>query len=168
MYAISVAQPWASLIVLGAKKAMNDPSNRPLHYRGPVAIHASGRAPKRHAWAIFEEDATQRALKKLPYRWVRDVHTRSWLLKLPTNCIVGIADIDGCYPVDDRPPRVEQQIQKYSDAMKGLYTLTFAHARPTRIVPCHGNFGLFKLPPDLEKALHLTRCRRPHQHKIGT
>jgi hypothetical protein len=42
MKVISIRQPWASLIVIGAK----DVENRtwPTRYRGPVLIHASQRA----------------------------------------------------------------------------------------------------------------------------
>lgn len=44
MKAISIWQPWATAIVLGAKRV--ETRSKPTHYRGPIAIHASARKQK--------------------------------------------------------------------------------------------------------------------------
>ena len=44
MRAVSLWQPWASLIADGRKKV--ETRHWPMHYRGPLAIHATQRVEK--------------------------------------------------------------------------------------------------------------------------
>jgi hypothetical protein len=79
MKALSVRQPWASLIVLGIK----DVENRTwrTNYRGPLAIHASQRV----------DDATGMM------HGLRAVQQRAaWQLMATTGAIIGQVDLVDC------------------------------------------------------------------------
>lgn len=74
MYALSVLQPWASLIVSGARPY----EVRPWHtaHRGPLAIHASGRLPPEGY---------------IPGR------------RLPLGAVLGTVELADCVRVEDLP-----------------------------------------------------------------
>lgn len=50
MKALSLTQPWATLVAIGAKKI--ETRSWSTSYRGPVAIHASKGYPGRYAWFL--------------------------------------------------------------------------------------------------------------------
>ena len=58
MKAITVQQPWATLITLGHKTIETRPFN--FHYRGPLAIHSSLKLPV--SWYPFRQDEFVSAL----------------------------------------------------------------------------------------------------------
>lgn len=53
MKALTIIQPWASLIALGAKKI--ETRSWYTDYRGPLAIHASKNFPKKNRDLLFDE-----------------------------------------------------------------------------------------------------------------
>lgn len=87
MKAITVKQPWASLIVEGIK----DIENRtwPTKFRGRVLIHA---ASKSWDWDRFINYMTSMgALGVFTAKW-----TRKWLSNLTTGAIIGSVEIVDC------------------------------------------------------------------------
>lgn len=81
MKAITIHQPWASLIAIGAKRF--ETRGWKTNYRGPIAIHAGK--------------------KKLPHliHWNRSILKALGeygldLYELPTGCVVAIANLTDC------------------------------------------------------------------------
>jgi len=64
MKAISLTQPWASLVALGHKKI--ETRSWTTRYRGPLAIHASKRFPPSARVFAIEEAGLDRLPKRLP------------------------------------------------------------------------------------------------------
>ena len=126
--AISIRQPWASLIIYDGKNIEN--RSRRTNYRGPVALHAS---------MTIEGDIVSAI--------VNDIHPCTGRLfnseaveqgrHLVTGGIVGVADVIDCV---DRYP---------SEWFFGPYGYVLANARPVEFIPCPGALGLF----DWRKAL---------------
>jgi len=62
---LSVRQPWATAIVLGTKRI--EVRSRATHYRGPLAIRASGHITRSLIDALAEDDQLYRAVKSLTW-----------------------------------------------------------------------------------------------------
>jgi activating signal cointegrator 1 len=54
MKAITLTQPWATLVAIGAKRI--ETRSWPTNYRGPLAIHAAKGFPK---WAKENQNGTR-------------------------------------------------------------------------------------------------------------
>ncbi|MEO6071004.1 MAG: ASCH domain-containing protein [Chitinophagaceae bacterium] len=69
MKAISLLQPWASLVIMGAKEW--ETRSWATRHRGPLLIHASAKKPTRREKAMFENDPNFRPfipqMEELPY-----------------------------------------------------------------------------------------------------
>ncbi len=83
MKAITIHQPWATLIALGEKKF--ETRGWATKYRGQLAIHAAKKVDKE----ICQQE---------PFRSVLAKHGYS-ADNLPTGCVVAIAQITGCYRI---------------------------------------------------------------------
>jgi hypothetical protein len=81
-------QPFASLIVLGAKHY--ETRSWPTDYRGPLAIHASKRLLD-HALALFLQEPFHSVLRAASYRFSTD---------LPRGLVLGTVDLLDCIPVE--------------------------------------------------------------------
>lgn len=96
MKAITLTQPWATLVAIGAKKI--ETRSWATSYRGPLAIHAAkGLKPvgnKRGLWELVWHP---------PFRDVLAEHAGSRhmddiLASLPLGAIVAVCELVGCYP----------------------------------------------------------------------
>ena len=82
MKALTLTQPWASLVALGFKRV--ETRSWATRYRGPLAIHAAKGFP---AWARqFAEE--ERAIGRLPAR-------------LPFGAVICTVELIGCCPAQD-------------------------------------------------------------------
>lgn len=87
MKALSIRQPWASLIILGVKTIETRPWR--TAYRGDLAIHASktfGRAERRMAQAAVA----------LPHLTLRGLDPDA----LPRGIVLGVVELVDCVPAD--------------------------------------------------------------------
>ncbi len=117
MKALSIRQPWAELIVRGAK----DVENRTwtTQYRGPLLIHAP----------YLVSRLTPQLISLC-----QDAGIDPWTLDgLGIGGIVGIADLVECVEESD------------SEWFGGPYGFVLAHARRLPFRPCPGRLGLFDL-----------------------
>ena len=130
--AITIWQPWASLIIAGAKEYETRgwmPSPIQLRVGDPIAIHAAKREPERIA-------------ELWPYiNWI----TTGWE-QLPTGCVLGYGYFQGAIKTDDA--NVSRQERKLGDWSPGRYAwrITNVHvfAEP---VPATGKQGLWTWQP---------------------
>lgn len=91
MKAITIWQPWASLLAIGAKRY--ETRNWETKYRGPIAIHAAKKDPCNIPLLGLEafEEAAKEELEKAGL---------SWCL-LPTGKIIATAELVECWKITD-------------------------------------------------------------------
>lgn len=85
MKAITIHQPWASLIALGEKRF--ETRGWKTKFRGQIAIHAAQRVDKE----AYMNPVIYAALQK---------HGIMFFDDLPTGEVVAIADLKGCHPIN--------------------------------------------------------------------
>jgi activating signal cointegrator 1 len=90
---LSLWQPWASLIAIGAKRI--ETRHWSTNYRGPLAIHAAKRINKGEMIELDCQKSFRNALSVLrPYD-----RAQMWDY-LPFGAIVAVADLVACRPVE--------------------------------------------------------------------
>lgn len=125
MKALSVRQPWASLIVAG-KKTLEVRSRRTTH-RGPIVI-CSSRTDANSDEAL----AASKRLPGAPY---------------PSGVTLGIVEL-----VDCRPARGGDRAGALCDP-DGHFVWVLANPRPCKHVPVTGKLGVFELPVEVSRQL---------------
>jgi len=138
MKAISVIQPWATLIAIGAKKI--ETRSWPTSHRGPIAIHASTSKPR---WAneCFQ-DCCMQVLKKSGWK------------DLPRGCVVATANLDKCVQFTSvaKIERVAAEFGyeeiAYGDFSIGRYGWVLSNVvRLAKPVPAIGRLSLWDWEP---------------------
>jgi len=95
MKAITLWQPWASLIAIGAKRY--ETRSWKTSYRGPLAIHAA-KKPIASTLATLDTD-TKEIMKTF---LAQDFRGDFWgWAALPVGCIVATCELVDCQPVED-------------------------------------------------------------------
>lgn len=122
-FALSVRQPWASLIIWGLKTV--EIRTWSTKYRGPLFIHAAKRA----------DDAGMR---------------RFYLDEPPCGCLIGMVDLVG---VDKVTPTAWKELAgshlQIEPFVRGLYAWHLENARPLPVpIPYRGDRGLFDIVTD--------------------
>ncbi|MFV0353479.1 MAG: hypothetical protein ACK5JF_14430 [Oscillospiraceae bacterium] len=113
MKAITIWQPWASLLACGAKKFETRPWA--TKYRGPIAIHAAATPFKRiikkifplHEWEYAPDYSAKRRFVKRVSKFV-DIDSLCY------GAIIATGELMGCY--------------KIGDSSKGSYLLDYPFA----------------------------------------
>jgi hypothetical protein len=143
MKMLSLQQPWATLVVAGAKRY--ESRSWQTAYRGPLAIHAAVRFPP----------AARALCRAEPFRTLlREAGYPDWT-GLPTGAILGTVRLLRCLRVED-----VQDLSPADEALGDFRPGRWAWllAEPSRLaspVPCRGRLGLFDgpaLPPELPYA----------------
>lgn len=136
---ISLWQPWASLIALGAKTI--ETRSWPTNHCGPMAIHASKR---------FGPEERDICLEEPFYSALESMfnHTRG-VFEVPLGAILCIVDLQECLRFVEgyRPPRREQD---FGDFGPGRYGWQMKLVRKLETpVPFKGSQGFFEVPDEL-------------------
>jgi hypothetical protein len=134
MKTLSLQQPWAALVVSGAKR-YETRSWQPAH-RGPLAIHASSRFPP----------AARALCRAEPYRILLELAGYLDWTCLPTGAVLGVVELVECRNVAELPDfdPVEQALGDF-----GPGRWAWLLAQPRRLaapVPCRGTLGVFDGP----------------------
>lgn len=150
MKAITLTQPWATLVAIGAKKI--ETRGWRTRYRGPLAIHAAKGFPK---------EAQQLAYYVEPFRTVlaqaHCIPTQAYGMtpeNLPTGCVVATCELVECVLIEDhstdwglRWPITEQE-RAFGDYTPGRYAWLLADVQPLATpVPARGALGLWNWEP---------------------
>lgn len=129
---ITVRQPWATLLAYGRKEF--ETRSWPLHYRGPLAIHASSMLhPDDRIWAREDVDIG-RILQELGYADVT---------QLPVGAVLAVGTVVDCVPTADLRylTRTERALGDFSP---GRWAWRFARMNRLREpVPARGRLGLW-------------------------
>ncbi|KQR97674.1 MAG: hypothetical protein J0I33_07650 [Microbacterium ginsengisoli] len=138
MRILTVRQPWAWAIIHGGKDVENRTRNIAGSYRGPVAIHVSGR---------FAEDVDSPALDDATERWhdqpEADCNRHPWRLNVgKTIGLVDLVDVHQGADCWDTP----SFCSPWAD---GPWHLSLANPRPLiEPIPFKGALGLRHLDDD--------------------
>lgn len=129
MKALTLTQPWATLMALGAKRI--ETRSWSTRYRGPVAIHAAKWFP-RYAREFAE---VERTLGRLPGR-------------LPLGAVVATARLVDVRPTQEVAPSTSALERLYGDYTPGRFGWILADVVPLpEPIPARGSLGLWEWNP---------------------
>ena len=126
MKALSVTQPWATLIATGQKQI--ETRSWGTRYRGPLYIHAAKRFPayaKTFALEVYGNPVG--------------------LPTLPLGAIVAMAYLSDVRPTEEMLPVVTALEAKYGDFSPGRYAWILTNLVQIEPFPCKGALGLFEI-----------------------
>lgn len=129
MKAITLWQPWASLVAIGKK--MHETRSWPTDYRGPLLITAA---------SIWNDELRQLARSEpfLSALMVNPVDQKP----LPLGCVVAVSELMDVYPTRDesgKPCHYNDLDRAFGDWNAGRYAWRLANVRKLREpVPCRG------------------------------
>lgn len=145
MKALTIIQPWATLIAMGSKHM--ETRSWSTNVRGPIAIHAAKTMPCRIGeTATFGHYEVERDRSGLLLRGPR----MSWPYRLPTGCVVAIGElfqVRSTNSLEHSPDDLERALGDHSP---GRYAWSLASVqRLRRPVPAKGSLGFWQWePPD--------------------
>jgi len=145
---LSLRQPWATLIALGAKRV--ETRSWPTRRRGPFLVHASRGMPRQNV-ALCQREPIRSILAEAGYPTPES---------LPRGAIVGAARLVDCRlitPETDVPP-LEREVDHFSPGRFAWYLV-----EPRRLaspVPARGRLGFWPLPGPVAAAV-LEQLRFP-------
>lgn len=147
MKAITIWQPWASLLACGTKKY--ETRSRPTSYRGPIAIWASTKKPS----TINDYDFISVAY----YPLFHDVHDEitlraAWSYEindLPRGCILATAELIDCYSVDEKfISKLSKKEKVLGNFEPGIFAWELANIKMLpEPIPAKGKQGLWNWEP---------------------
>jgi len=145
--ALTIYQPWASLIAVGSK--MYETRSWQTDYRGPIAIHAGLKFIN-----DFDEGFAEIAHEKLKAR----LPGFTFMHKLPRGCVIAIAELSDCWRIIERTGGQIIMISGYNkkllsshnehifgDFAPGRYAWELTNVKPLpEPVPARGQQGLWE------------------------
>jgi hypothetical protein len=151
--ALTLIQPWASLVAVGAKCI--ETRSWPTNYRGLVAIHA-GKSWDEMPMLYFLHDSAPELdpdIKAMVAALSSAGYVYPWDM-LPRGAIVAVAEIVDCQRVtaENTPPAPELYFGDYSDefSKRGRYAWHLANVRRLpEPIPCRGAQQLWTVPEDV-------------------
>ena len=141
MKALTILQPWASLIAIGAKKI--ETRSWPTKYRGPIAIHAG-----KEMWHLtlmqgnqLLQDAVIRAFGGEPNRARGSAQGGNF--NLPYGAVIAIAEIVDCKPTEGfifggTQRDISEDELLFGDFTPGRYAWILDNIRRIEPVPARG------------------------------
>lgn len=147
MKAITVWQPWATLLATGQKH--NETRSWRTNYRGEILIHAAKTDPLRGI-CMMPDEAWEQALiaLDLPEEFNR-------FEKFPTGAIIGKANLVDCFQIDEAYRRKLQR-ENPAELAFGDYSIgryAWVMAEPVlfdKPIPASGKQGLWNWEGELE------------------
>jgi activating signal cointegrator 1 len=145
--ALSLWQPWASLMAAGVKRHETRGWSTP--YRGPLAIHA--------AKTLDEAGA--------PEDLCIAVFGRHWRAAMPLGAVVAIGDLRGCLPAAEVAPRTTRADREAGNFTPGRWAWRIDDVRPlAEPIALAGRQALFNWTPPAALLLpaavdHEAQCR---------
>ncbi len=134
MKALTLTQPWATLVAIGAKRI--ETRSWSTKYTGPIAIHAAKGFPRWAKDTCFDEPF----LTALAPQIVGLEPT-----ELPTGAVIAIAEIIGCRFAEDVARQLDPEELAFGDYSPGRFAWFIANARPLlQPIPAKGALGLWE------------------------
>lgn len=159
MKALSLSQPWASLMATGEKKV--ETRSWRTEFRGLVAIHASAKFSVPHRQLADTHVYFNTALR-------RHDHHRPRGEGLPRGRIVAVAELMGCFDAEGIEWDLSAQELAFGDYSVGRYAWMFEnHVQLPEPVECKGMLGLWKVPVDIEEEIRHQLRTGGHEYELG-
>jgi len=148
--AITLTQPWATLVAIGAKRI--ETRSWRTHYRGPLAIHAAKALPPE--WRISAWD--RRFAELLESLCGLDQYGAPDLAQLPAGMVLATATLAQCTPTDTLHPSGQEHA--FGDFTPGRWGWLLENAQPLPTpITATGHLGLWNWseaqPPHQPRAL---------------
>lgn len=143
MKAISLLQPWASLVSLGAKKI--ETRSWKTNYRGPLAIHASKNLPPGFLDIVFSTPEVKEFLNQS-----FGSNNKDFTKELPRGKVIAICRLVDCIEitVNNLPPEPEFH---FGDYTLGRYAWILSDVLPLeRPIEAKGRLGFWDWAPSNE------------------
>lgn len=140
MRAISLWQPWATLVAIGAKRL--ETRAWEARYSGPLVIHASARWTREQA-RLSAAEPFRTALMNAGYS-----ERPSPMRGLPVGAIVGVVELISSVQIDSASvyPEPERSFGNYTP---GRWAWILINARRINRIPFRGRQKWFDVPDDL-------------------
>lgn len=135
-HAISLTQPWASLMAFEEKRI--ETRGWRAHYRGWIGIHASKGFPKECQALCFDE----------PFRTTLFAHGIVTLGDLPLGQLIAVVHLDECLPTKKllASPLGELE-ERFGDYSAGRYGFVTSQCRRLpETIPMKGALSIWKMP----------------------
>lgn len=135
MKALSLWQPWATLVASGYKRF--ETRHWTTRHRGPIAIHASKRRNLGEESELLQTLRTQFGIRDLPL--ARD---------LPRGKVVAVAELTGCHLMTSRLIEDQEPLElQVGGWVLGRFGWRLSDVRPLAApLPWRGRQGLFDIP----------------------
>ena len=154
MKALTLRQPWATLVALKAKRA--ETRSWYTSYRGPLAIHAA-KGMTKAASSLCWEEPFRTALEAGGYRPRDSPSTNPFGLPLGAVIAVTILIDIQSITLENRPMEPEYSFGDYAPG-RFAWILREVYRLPDP-VPARGKLGLWEwIPPNLQALLPLTEA----------
>lgn len=140
MKALSLTQPWATLLTLGEKKI--ETRSWSTRFRGVFAIHASKGFPRWARDMMHEDPNFVEVLSQYGYMSSST---------LPTGAIIGTANLTDCLPTShvQRPDPAMKEYH-FGDYSPNRYMFFTENAQLfAEPIPCAGKLGFWDVPTEL-------------------
>ncbi|MCL5997078.1 MAG: ASCH domain-containing protein [Chloroflexi bacterium] len=144
MKALTLTQPWATLVAIGAKTI--ETRSWMTNYTGPLAIHAAKTFPRWAQDTCFIEPFFSTLRSYYAVLGLTDNYGKDILKLLPLGQIVAIGELVSIRHVESvDPPEPERSFGDYSP---GRHAWMLQNVRPVMPMPARGTLGLweFDLP----------------------
>ena len=136
MKAISLWQPWATLMAAGLKK--NETRSWSTSYRGPLLIHAAKRKPKKHEIVHFLAAVDICKLDK------------SILYELPFGAVLCCVELVSCQKITMVNHPDSKSFEFYAgDYRHGRFMWITQNLQTFNPIPFKGSQGFFNVPDEL-------------------
>lgn len=136
MKALSMLQPWAQLVVVGAKQFETRSWSTP--YRGPLAIHAS---------KGFTRETAKLVMQCEPFKAVLSEAGFPLLSLMPRGAIIAVVNLVDVVPAPSALERARNVFLEtaFGDFSKGRFAWIFDNVRAlARPIPAKGMLGLWE------------------------
>jgi hypothetical protein len=162
--AVTLTQPWATLVAVGEKTI--ETRSWPTNHRGPLAIHAA----KGLAFPVNDERTLATICESEPFASVLRPHLSGYTPEerasdLPRGEIVAVVTLELCLPTYDlertlkthgynAPVVLSWQERTFGDFSPGRYAWVFGRrVHLNDPIECRGGRGLWDVPEDVRREL---------------
>ena len=138
MKALTLYDPWATLVVLGEKQY--ETRSWRTHHRGRLAIHVSKEWNTELQAQGWQEPFYSAALDKAEFG-------------VATGCIIGMVILENCWPTSASlfaPWRSSEKEMAFGDFSFGRWAWKLSNPRRLAVpIPCRGRQGLWNVSPEI-------------------
>ncbi len=131
MRALTLDQPWATLVAIGAKKI--ETRGWWTYHRGLLAIHASRNFNVAHKNLIYVNKYFRKALSGIA------------LSDFPRGCIIATCDLVECWEIKEGPLLIDDREKAFGDYTPGRYMWVLENVKKfDKPIPARGFTGLWE------------------------